>query len=191
MELILRSLTYLVAMSLDGFIAAPDGAYNDFLFEGDHMTALFEDYPDALPTAGRQALGLDEVPNRTFDAVVMGRATYEVPGGLPSPYAHLRQYVVSSTLTDVPDDVTVISEDVLSAVRALKAESGLDIWLCGGGKLAAALLPEIDKLVLKIHPIVLGRGVPLFDGEFPVHRFTKIESRAFTTGVTFTTYTRF
>ncbi|XVV03170.1 dihydrofolate reductase family protein [Actinosynnema sp. CA-248983] len=186
----MRNLTYMVAMSLDGFIAAPDGTFNDFLFEGDHMAALFEEYPDALPTAARQALGLDEVPNRTFDTVVMGRATYEVPGGLPSPYAHLRQYVVSSTLTDVPDDVTVISEDALAVVRALKAESGLDIWLCGGGKLAAALLPEIDELVLKIHPIVLGRGIPLFDGEVPVHRFAKIESRAFATGVTFTTYSR-
>ncbi|MEJ2854642.1 MULTISPECIES: dihydrofolate reductase family protein [unclassified Saccharothrix] len=186
----MRNLTYLVAMSLDGFIAAPDGTYADFLFEGDHMAALFEEYPDALPTAARQALGLDDVPNRTFDTVLMGRATYEVPGGLPSPYAHLRQYVVSSTLTGTPSDVTVISDDVVTAVRELKAESGLDIWLCGGGKLAATLASEIDKLVLKVHPIVLGRGVPLFDGEFPVHRFAKIETRTFATGVAFTTYTR-
>ncbi|CAL9674312.1 hypothetical protein SUDANB95_07721 [Actinosynnema sp. ALI-1.44] len=185
----MRNLTYMVAMSLDGFIAAPDGTYNDFLFEGDHMTALFEEYPDALPTVARQALGLDEKPNRTFDTVVMGRATYEVPGGLPSPYAHLRQYVVSSTLTDTPADVTVVA-DALSAVRELKAESGLDIWLCGGGKLAAALVSEIDGLILKIHPVVLGRGVPLFDGEFPAHRFTKVESRVFATGVTFATYSR-
>lgn len=186
----MRKLTYLVAMSLDGFIAAPDGTYADFLFEGDHMTALFEEYPDALPTVARQALGLDEVPNRTFDTVVMGRATYEVPGGSPSPYAHLRQYVVSSTLKDTPADVSVIAGDVASAVRALKAESGLDIWLCGGGKLAAALLPEIDRLILKIHPIILGRGVPLFDGEFAADRFAKVETRTFATGVTFTTYGR-
>jgi dihydrofolate reductase len=186
----MRKLTYLVAMSLDGFIAAPDGSFGSFLFEGDHMTALFEEYPDTLPAQGREALGLSAVPNRHFDTVLMGRGTYEVPGGLPSPYPHLRQYVVSSTLNGTPADVEVVSGDVSARVRALKAEDGLGIWLCGGGRLAASLLPEIDELILKVHPIVLGRGIPLFDGEFPATQFAKASTRTFTTGVIFVTYAR-
>ncbi|MEV0678418.1 dihydrofolate reductase family protein [Actinosynnema sp. NPDC050436] len=183
----MRELTYLVATSLDGFIAAPDGGVGDFLYEGDHMPALFEEYPDTLPAQAREALGID-VPNPNFDTVLMGRATYQVPGGLPSPYPHLRQYVVSSTVQDAPSDVEVVSGDVLAKVRELKAEDGLGIYLCGGGKLAAALLPEIDRLVLKVHPIVLGHGIPLFDGDIPAARFTPTATRAFTTGVVFTTY---
>ncbi|WP_433265614.1 dihydrofolate reductase family protein [Actinosynnema sp. CS-041913] len=185
----MRNLTYLVAMSLDGFIAAPDGGFADFLFEGDHMAAIVEEYPDALPAQLREALGID-APNTNFDTVLMGRATYEVPGGLPSPYPHLRQYVVSSTLSGTPADVEVVPGDVLAKVRELKAEDGLDLWLCGGGKLAASLLPEIDRLILKIHPIVLGKGIPLFDGEFPVAQFAKAAARTFTTGVVFVTYTK-
>ncbi|MEU4741911.1 dihydrofolate reductase family protein [Actinosynnema sp. NPDC023658] len=184
----MRNLTYFVATSLDGFIADPKGGFGDFLFEGDHMTALFEEYPDTLPAQGREAMGID-VPNKNFDTVLMGRATYQVPGGLPSPYPHLRQYVVSSRLSTTPADVEVVSDPV-AKVRELKAESGLGIWLCGGGRLAAALLPEIDELVLKIHPVVFGKGIPLFAGEFPVARFAKASTRTFDTGVVFTTYTK-
>ncbi|MEU4802041.1 dihydrofolate reductase family protein [Actinosynnema sp. NPDC023587] len=183
----MRNLIYLVATTLDGFIAAEDGGFGDFLFEGDHMAALVEEHPDALPAQLREALGID-VPNPNFDTVLLGRSTYQVPGGLPSPYPHLRQYVVSTTLRDTPPDVEVVSGDVLAKVRELKAEDGLDIWLCGGGKLAAALLPEIDRLVLKVHPVVLGRGIPLFDGGFPAARFALTGTRSFASGVLFTTY---
>ena len=50
--------------------------------------------------------------------------------------------------TDLP--VEVVSDDPLARVRELKAEEGLDIWLVGGGTLAHALLPEVDRLVLKV-----------------------------------------
>jgi dihydrofolate reductase len=185
----MRNLVYFVATSIDGFIAAPDGTFDAFPMEGDHITTLFAEYPDTLPAQARTALGID-VPNPNFDTILMGRNTYAVPGGLPSPYPHLRQYVFSSTLTDVPADVTVVSSDFLGTVRALKQEDGQDIWLCGGGRLASALLPEIDKLVLKVNPILLGRGIPLFDGSFPVPRFTVGTPRVFTSGVVWMTYTR-
>ncbi|TQM82622.1 dihydrofolate reductase [Saccharothrix saharensis] len=185
----MRTLTYFIATSLDGFIADPKGGFGDFLFEGDHMTALFEEYPDTLPAQAREAMGID-APNKTFDTILMGRATYQVPGGLPSPYPHLRQYVVSTRLTTTPPDVEVIAESPLARVRELKEEPGLGIWLCGGGRLAATLLPEIDELVLKIHPIVLGKGIPLFAGDTPTTHFAKATTRTFDTGVIFATYTK-
>ncbi|MFI9007321.1 dihydrofolate reductase family protein [Actinosynnema sp. NPDC053489] len=184
----MRTLTYFVATSLDGFIADPKGGSGDFLLEGDHMTAVVEEYPDTLPAQVREAMGID-TPTKDFDTVLMGRATYQVPGGPPSPYPHLRQYVVSTRLTTTPPDVEVIA-DPLPKVRELKEEPGLGIWLRGGGRLAATLLPEIDELILKTHPIVLGRGIPLFAGDSPTTRFTKSTTRTFDTGVTFTTYTK-
>ncbi|SDF68758.1 Dihydrofolate reductase [Lentzea fradiae] len=184
----MRKLVYYVAVTLDGFIAAEDGTYDGFLFEGDHMTGI--DYPDAVPTQAREALGLRDTPNRHFDTVLMGRNTYEVPGGLPSPYAHLRQIVVSTQVTGTPSDVEVVRSDVAGRVAALKEEDGLDIWLCGGGKLAAELLPQIDALRLKIHPVLFGRGIPLFDGKAGITKFRRTDAQLFESGVSFMTYER-
>jgi dihydrofolate reductase len=186
----MRKLVYYVAVTLDGFIAAEDGTFDGFIFEGDHMAGINAEYPDTLPTQFRSALGLENEPNRNFDTVLMGRHTYQVPGGLASPYAHLRQFVVSSSLTGTPEDVEVIREDVPGRVQSLKNEDGLDIWLCGGGKLAAELLPQIDELLLKIHPVVFGRGIPLFDGKADITKFRRTGARLFESGVSFMTYKR-
>jgi dihydrofolate reductase len=99
----------------------------------------------------------------------MGRGTYEV--GLPfeivSPYQHLKQYVFSTTLEGPPSsEVELVSEYTVARVRELKAGDGMDIWLCGGGVLAGALYGEIDALILKRHPILIGTGLPLVVGDF-------------------------
>ncbi|TWP44904.1 dihydrofolate reductase [Lentzea tibetensis] len=186
----MRKLIYYVATTLDGFIAAEDGTFDGFVFEGDHMQALTEEYPETLPVQFREMVGITDAPNRHFDTVLMGRNTYQVPGGLPSPYAHLRQYVISSTITGTPDDVEVISTNPLEKVRELKQEDGADIWLCGGGRLAAELLPEIDGLLLKLHPVVFGAGIGLFDGKVDTSRFQLTDVRRFDSGVAFMTYAK-
>jgi dihydrofolate reductase len=186
----MRKLVYYVAVTLDGFIAAEDGTFDGFIFEGDHMTGINAHYPETLPTQFRPAFGLEDAPNQHFDTVLMGRHTYQVPGALPSPYAHLRQFVVSSSVAGTPPDVEVIRSDVAGRVRSLKEEDGLDIWLCGGGKLAAELLPQIDKLLLKIHPVVFGRGIPLFDGKADITKFERTDARLFESGVSLMTYER-
>ncbi|MCP2247888.1 dihydrofolate reductase family protein [Lentzea aerocolonigenes] len=186
----MRKLVYYVATTLDGYIAAEDGSFDGFIFEGDHMAGINAEYPETVPTQFREAAGLLDAPIRHFDTVLMGRHTYQVPGGLASPYAHLRQFVVSTKVTDTPDDVEVIRSDVAGRVAALKEEDGLDIWLCGGGKLAAELLPLIDKMLIKIHPVVFGRGIPLFDGKADITKFQRTDARLFESGVSFMTYER-
>ncbi|GAA2736512.1 dihydrofolate reductase family protein [Streptomyces nogalater] len=196
----MRKLVYYVAVTLDGRIAGPGGEYDFFPAGDDRQAAAYSAwtnalYPETVPTAHRAAAGLDDAPNRHFDTVLMGLGTYR-PGldaGLTSPYAHLRQYVVSSTLApDVDPAVTVVPGDPLGLVRTLKREegTGLDIWLCGGGKLAGALLPEIDELVIKNYPVVAGAGIPAFDGAFDPTAFHVTERTAFPNGVTLTRLTR-
>jgi dihydrofolate reductase len=120
----------------------------------------------------------------------MGARTYRVPGGLPSPYPHLRQIVVSQSIRDAPADVAVVSGDVVGHVRALKQQEGSRMWLCGGGTLAAQLLPEIDRLILKVSPVVLGQGMPLFHGDVRPTAFQALRHESFANGVTFQEYTR-
>jgi len=160
-----RKLVYLVASTLDGFIADPDGSFGFFPFSPDSELFGFlrTGYPETLPTPLRQALGFDDVPNRVFDTVVMGRSTYErgLAEGITSPYRHLRQYVVSRSLATPDPDVEMIASDPIGFVRTLKAQDGRDIWLCGGGTLAGSLWAEIDELVVKLNPVTAGAGIPL------------------------------
>jgi dihydrofolate reductase len=152
---------------------------------------IFRDYTDTLPAPALQALGL-HADCSVFDTVVMGRKTYDVAfdAGLDNPYPHLRQYVFSRSTKPVGDAVT-LSESPVRTVRSLKAEpEGSGIWLCGGGKLASALYDEIDRLVLKVNPIVLGSGLPLFDGPADPNAFTLTASTRYQSGVIVNEYAR-
>jgi dihydrofolate reductase len=180
----MRKLVYFVAVTADGFIAAEDGSFDAFLMQGPHMSDLVSDFPETLPTHVRKMLDITG-PNRTFDAVLMGRATYEVGAkeGVTNPYAHLQQYVFSTSLGKSPDPaVQLVSSAPGSFVRELKARDGRDIWLCGGGQLAATLIDEIDELVLKLNPVVLGAGIPLFGRAVPPLHLRLTDKRIYDNG---------
>lgn len=185
----MRELVYYVAVSIDGFIADSRGAFDAFLVEGDHGDVVFGEYADALPAHALTMLGI-EPPRSRFDTVIMGWNTLlpALDAAIPSPYPHLTQVVASRREREVDPAITVVA-DPLEAVRTLKAEPGLDIWLCGGGALAGSLLPEIDRLVIKRNPLVFGAGIPLFgDAPSDPRRFHLVESRPFDSGVTVEEY---
>lgn len=187
----MRELVYYVAVSIDGYIADPDGGFDAFLVEGDHASVVFGEYADALPVHALGALGI-EPPRTRFDTVVMGwnTLTPALDAGIASPYPHLRQIVASRHARD-HDAAITLTDDPLSVVRELKEQDGLDIWLCGGGELAGTLLPEIDRLVLKRNPVVFGTGVPLFgSATYDPRTFLPAGIRPFESGVVIEEYAR-
>ncbi len=189
----MRSVTYYVAASADGYIAGPDGQFDFFGFDGDLAAWIMEEYPETLPVHVREALGIVDRDNRRFNTVVMGRRTYQpaLDAGIASPYPHLRQVVFSTSLPASSTSVEVTATDPLARVRELKdSGSGAGIWLAGGGRLAGALSTEIDELVIKRNPIVLGAGVPLVDGSFAPQLFDRTSSQTFDTGVVVEVYRR-
>lgn len=192
----MRKLTYFIACSIDGFIAAPDGDAQMFFayLDQEFLGFLTEEYPETAATQGRRALGIDHLANKRFDTLVQGRVSYDLAlkEGITSPYAHLRQYVASRTLGQSPDpDVEIISSGLVDRVRALKAEEGeFGIYLCGGSRLAGELADEIDEIVVKTYPVVLGSGLPMFASDFSVAPFTLDEVRVFASGVLVRTYRR-
>ena len=180
----MRNLSYYVACSVDGFISGEDGSTSSFLGEGDHLSDLFSAYPETLPTHLRDLLGI-RGENRVFDTVLMGRTTYEVglKEGITNPYSNLTQYLFSRSLASSPDpNVELVTEDALEVVKRLKQTEGKDIWLCGGGKLASALFPEIDTLILKVNPFVMGAGIPLFAKRVPQTALRLVSSRTYPNG---------
>ena len=160
----MRRLTYYVASSLDGFIAGPDGGLGLFPITPEVVEFIASEYPETLPGEARKQFGLTG-PGAHFDTIVQGRGSYALAldAGVTSPYPHLKQYVVSSTLpADIDPAVTVIPADPVAAIRELKTREGGGIYLAGGGMLAGQLLDEIDELVVKVYPVIAGEGVRLF-----------------------------
>jgi dihydrofolate reductase len=193
----LRKLTYFIACSIDGFIGGPDGdaqSFMPFVDEEFFEDFLKAEYPETLPTHGRRPLGIDDLENRRFDTIIQGRASYDLALGLgvTSPYAHLREYVASRSLKESPDPhVEIIADDVVGRVRELKAEDGeFGIYLCGGSQLAGALVDEVDELVIKTYPVVLGSGMPMFGSGFDVDEYALDQVRVFKNGVLVRTYSR-
>lgn len=149
----MRTVTYGAACSLDGFIAAADGAIDWLHFSRDvqnFMTTFWA----------------------SVDTVLMGRKTWDVAagqggggsegGGGPSAIA---TYVFSRTLRDIEaPGVRLVSADAGEFVRDLKRQPGKGICVMGGGELARSLFEAdvIDEVGFNMHPILLGSGVPLF-----------------------------
>ncbi|MBD1826379.1 dihydrofolate reductase family protein [Microcoleus vaginatus GB1-A2] len=160
----MRKLKYYVACTVDGFIARENGSFDFFPMEGEHFADLFDSFPETIPGHIQEALGIP-AENKQFDAVLMGRKTYEVglKVGVTNPYPSLKQYVFSHTMEASPDEnIQIVSHNPVDLVKELKKETGKDIWLCGGGALAATLFSEIDEMIVKLNPVVIGAGIPLF-----------------------------
>lgn len=180
----MRELKYYVACTVDRFIARADGSHDFFLPDGEHFAYLIETFPETFPAHLRDILGVHS-ENKWFDAVLMGRATYEVglKVGVTNPYPQMKQYLFSRTMKESPDEhVELVREDAVAMVRKLKQQAGKDIWLCGGGDLAAALFGEIDEMILKVNPVLLGAGIPIFSGVVEQTALELDSSKSFSNG---------
>ncbi|MER7892075.1 dihydrofolate reductase family protein [Micromonospora sp. NPDC094482] len=195
----MRRLVYYIAATLDGFIAGPDGADPTgpdgfWPIPEDYLRHIIAEYPETLPGPARQALGVAAEGTR-FDTVLEGRHSYELglKVGLTDAYPHLRHLVFSRTLAESPDPaVQVVPDDPIAVVRELKRQAGKDIWVIGGGALAGALYPEIDRLIVKLAPLTVGAGIPLFgrDAVFEPRTWQLAEHTVLGSGAIFLTYAR-
>jgi dihydrofolate reductase len=193
----LRQLVYCIASTIDGFIAGPDGGDPTgpdgfWPVTQDYIQHLANELPEILPGPARTALSIT-AEGTHFDTVLEGRRTYEIglKAGIADAYPHLRHLVFSRTLTVSPDpNVEVVATDPVAKVRELKQENGKDIWLIGGSQLAGALYPEIDQLIIKLGPLTIGTGIPLFsrDTAFDPRHWQLTNHTVVASGAAFLTY---
>lgn len=182
----MRELVYHVATTMDGFIARDNGSFEDFPWDDDFIEDLLRRYPETFPAPFHES-ELSPSANRRFDAVLMGRKTYEVGvrQNLTNPYPTLRPYVFSRTMGESPDpSVTLVSSDASAFVAGLKAQQGAAIWLCGGSELASGLFDAglVDEVSIKLHPVLFGSGIPLFAGPLRSGPLELVEHRVFPNG---------
>lgn len=140
----MRRVRLSVAMSLDGYIAGPNGESDWIVMDPDIDFG-------ALVGA--------------FDTVLLGRKTYEATrkhggGGMPG----MQAFVFSRTLRQADCPRVTVSDDPTATVAALEATPGKDIWLFGGGELFASMLELglVDSVEVAVVPVLLGGGVPLW-----------------------------
>lgn len=189
----MRKLVYYIGVTLDGYIAGPNGEVDFFPTPKEYVDWMTPQFPDALPTHLRPHVGLDpHLPAKLWDTVLMGRGTYILPGEhVESPFQHMKQYVVSASLNQADHPgVEIYSGDPVELVRELKQGDGLDIWLCGGGNLAGQLVEEIDEIIFKSYPVIAGDGVPAFGGVFKPTHFTPVRREEFDNGTQVTWFER-
>ena len=170
-------IVYYVASSLDGYIAGLNDDVSKFIARGKSVEKYLADL-------------------QAYQTVIMGRRTYEfgykfglIPG--QPAYPHMTHHIFSKTLKieNLAQNVR-IEKQSLKQIEEIKKESKTDIYLCGGGQFAGWLLDNglIDILKLKLNPIILGSGIPLFGNSKSSLTGHLIEKESFEDGLEILTY---
>lgn len=171
----MRRVVLGLGISLDGYIARPNGAV-DFLF-------MPKDYSMAPFFA-------------TIDTAIMGRKTLEAGlkmSGGSLPASSMATYVFSrSKPPGEGEGWTFVNQSPSSFVRKLRKRPGKNIWLMGGGELARDFLKAdlVDELYIGMVPVLLGEGIPLFPSGFPQRNFSLIENKTYSRGMIALRYRR-
>jgi dihydrofolate reductase len=167
----MRKVILGLGISLDGYIARPNGAV-DFLFmPRDYSMAPFF---------------------KTIDTLIFGRKTLDAAGGSYNDPA-MKAYVLSRTQPPGErNGVIYTNQSPKALVTQVRKKPGKDIWLMGGGELAREFLKAdlVDELYLGIVPTLLGEGIPLFPAGFPQRDFALIENKSYSKGLITLKYKR-
>ncbi|MBT1702243.1 dihydrofolate reductase family protein [Chryseosolibacter indicus] len=163
----MRKIILAVAVTLDNFIEGPNGEI-DWCFTD-------QDY------------GMTDFLNR-IDTILYGRKSYELvvkmEGGL-GMYGNKKNYVFSNTIKGQLEGAELVRGSTLEQVKEIKAAPGKDIWLFGGAALTESLMQAnlVDEFWFTVHPIILGKGKPLFTNlQHPIN-LTLVNSKVYETGL--------
>jgi dihydrofolate reductase len=172
----MRKVILSIAMSIDGYIARRDGKV---------------DWLQSIPNPGKIDYGFAEF-YKTVDTTIMGNNTYkEILGfDIPFPFMDKENFVFSRSGRKNDSHVTFISGSPITLVNTLKERQGGNIWLIGGGQINKAFLDNhlIDEMLLRVVPVVIGDGLPLFPQITDDTLFTLLKVETFSTGTVQMTY---
>jgi dihydrofolate reductase len=140
-----------IATSLDGFIATINGGL---------------DWLENIPNPDKSDYGYSDFMIN-IDAIVMGRNTYEKVLSFGKWPYNKPVFVLSNSLTNVPDSlkdkVEVVQGEIEPLVNQLNHRGYHNLYV-DGGKVIQSFLQEdlIDEMIITRVPILLGNGIPLF-----------------------------
>ncbi|WP_369248909.1 dihydrofolate reductase family protein [Streptomyces sp. R41] len=185
----MRKIILMMSVSLDGFIEGPNREIDWHVVDAE----LHRHFNREI---------------REFGALLSGRVTYELMAGFwptadkdpeSTPevvefagiWRNMPKVVFSRTLQRGEGHTTIVREVVPEEIRALKEQPGGNLGL-GGADLAAAFMRHdlVDEFWVYVHPVLIGRGKPLFPEADALTRLRLIEARVFGNGVVQLRYER-
>lgn len=201
----MRELILKMSMSLDGFVGGPDGEIK-WMFDGDpeatawtvesvsnaslHImgSRVFQDMAAFWPTSTEVfAPPMNQIPKAVFSKqgpVILKAAT--TTRGLRDAQAQAGDTQTSQLQPGAESwgAAYVASGDLADEITKLKAQSGKPIIAHGGANFARSLVARnlVDEYVLLVHPVALGKGLPIFSNLPAPRRLKLVRSKAFPGG---------
>lgn len=172
----MRRIILDLAVSLDGYIEGPNGEIDWCIMDEDMD---FEGFLDSV------------------DTIFYGRVSYEAWGNFqPAPDAsepeltlwknvHAKKKYVFSRQEREDGKAVFIRANLEERVAGIKQQAGKDIWLYGGASLIHTFIRAglVDRYRISVHPVVLGKGKPLFENLSERLSLKLIKTNVFRSGV--------
>jgi len=181
-----RSVTYSMGMTLDGYVVGSDGSF-DWTPPDDE---IFRSHIDEIRGVGVYLLG-----RRLYEAMLYWETVDQASlddaqlewAALWNP---LPKVVFSTTLSALQGNARLASGGLAEEIERLRAEPGEgDIWI-GGATLAAEAAASglIDEYLIRVHPVLVGGGTPYFPRYESRVDLELVETRSFGTRLVYLRY---
>jgi len=188
-----RKIITMTFITLDGVMQAAGSHEEGFDYGGWEMPFQADEMMGSV---------MAEYMKGSFE-LLLGRKTYDVFASFwPSapdfieakkPFNETKKYVVSHKEFEPNwQNSFCITGDVVTQINKLKEEDGPDLWVHGSGNLIQTLLKQrlIDKMLLSIHPLTIGKGKRFFDEGTQAETMKLVDSKISPMGIIFATYER-
>jgi dihydrofolate reductase len=183
----MRSVTFSMSMSLDGFIVGPDGSFDWPGFDAE----VFRFWIDEIRAVGVHLMG-----RRLYETMLYWETAEQEQSldeaelewaGLWNP---LPKVVFSTTLSEVQGNARLASGGLAEEIERLRAEAGKGEIAIGGATLAAgaAALDLIDEYRVMVYPVLVGGGIPFFPQHERRVDLQLVETRTFGSKVVYLHY---
>ena len=178
----MRSVTYSMSMSLDGYIVGPDGSFDWPGFDEE----VFRFWIDEIREVGVHLMG-----RRLYETMLYWETADQDPSlddarlEWTALWKALPKVVFSRTLNEAAwANTALVKTDLLEAVRGLKRTAGADLVIMGSGTIVSQLAQAglVDVFQVVLNPIVLGQGRTMFEGVDHRLSLKLTDTRRFTNG---------